>query len=264
MSRNIVITSGKGGVGKTTVCANIGYTLARNGLKVLMMDVDLGLNNLDVVMGVENKVVYDIIDVIDGKCRPKQALIQDFSVPNLYILPSNHSYYTHKIEIDKVKKIVHDVSDMFDYVLIDCPAGIDIGFVRAVELAHDAIVVTTPHISAVRDADKVFSLLNNYDINEKYLIINRARGDLMLSGDMIGVDTITDYVRVELLGVIPEDDNIAAQLLVGGAVDMESDASEAFQMLCNNLHCGVRKVFDCTKKYRGFVGSIRRNLRRKV
>lgn len=264
MARRIVITSGKGGVGKTTVCANLGYTLARNGLNVLMLDLDMGLNNLDVVMGMENKIVYDIIDVIEGRCRPKQALVQDFTLPKLYLLPSIQQCYDKKIEYESIGKVLDELEFMFDYILIDCPAGVDYGFVRAVSLAREAIVVTTPHISAVRDSDKVFSILNNYELTGKYLIVNRARGDLMVNGDMISVDTITDYMKVDLLGVVPDDDIISCQLLSGGNIDPNSEAYVAFDMIANSLHGGVRKIYDCTKRYRGFVGSIRRSLRRRV
>ena len=194
MARIIVITSGKGGVGKTTVCANLGYALASMGLKVLMLDGDFGLNNLDVVMGVENKSVFDIVDVLNNRCRPRQALVQDFFVDNLYILPSNHAYTSQNIEYDKIKKIIEELAEGFDYVLLDCPAGIEGGFHRVVACANEAIVVTTPHLSALRDADKVVSLLHNYDINQPYLIVNRMRGDMVLDGDMLDVNTIKEYL----------------------------------------------------------------------
>lgn len=264
MARRIVITSGKGGVGKTTVCANLGYALARNGLSVLMLDLDMGLNNLDVVMGMENKIVYDVVDVVEGRCRAKQALVQDFVLPKLYLLPSIQQCCAKKIEYESIDKILNELEFMFDYILIDCPAGVDYGFVRAVSLAREAIVVTTPHISAVRDSDKVFSILNNYELTGKYLIVNRARGDLIVNGDMISVDTIVDYMKVDLLGVVPDDDIISCQLLSGGKIDPSSEAYVSFDMMANSLHGGVRKIYDCTKRYRGFVGSIRRSLRRRV
>ena len=264
MSRVIVVTSGKGGVGKTTLCANIGTQLAKSGLRVLLMDVDLGLNNLDVVMGVENKVVYDICDVVDGKCRPKQALIQDFFINTLYVMPSNHTYTNFNINSTQIHKIVSELEYMFDYILIDCPAGIDIGFHRAVSSATEAIVVTTPHISSVRDADKVIGLLRGYNIPDIKLIINRARGDLMVSGDMIGVDTISEYLDCDMLGVVPDDDVISTQLLTGGGVNISSPAFQSFGMIASKLHNGVDAVYDCTKKYKGVVGHLRRSLRRMV
>ena len=264
MARIIVITSGKGGVGKTTICANLGTQLAKSGLRVLLMDIDLGLNNLDVVMGVENKIVYDVCDVIEGKCRTKQALIQDFFISTLYVLPSNHTYTNFNISSAQISKIISDVEFMFDYILIDCPAGIDMGFHRAVGCCTEGIVVTTPHISSVRDADKVISLLKSYNISYVGLVINRARGDLMVSGDMISVDTISNYLSVDLLGVVPEDDQISTQLLTGGGVEQNTDAYKSFYLIVNKLHNGVDQIFDCTKKYKGVFGNIRRNIKRLV
>lgn len=264
MARVIVVTSGKGGVGKTTLCANLGTQLAKSGLRVLLMDVDLGLNNLDVVMGVENKIIYDICDVVEGKCRPKQALIQDFFIQTLYVLPSNHTYTNFNINSAQINKIINDLSYMFDYILIDCPAGIDVGFHRAVASADEAIVVTTPHISSVRDADKVIGLLKSYNVSYIGLIVNRARGDLMVSGEMINVDTISEYLDCDLLGVVPDDDAISTQLLTGGGINNASPAYKSFYMIINKLHNGVDMVFDCTKKYKGVIGNLRRNIRRMV
>lgn len=263
MARKIVITSGKGGVGKTTVCVNLGYALANLGKKVLMLDVDFGLNNLDVVMGVENKIVYDLIDVMSGKCRTKQALIQDFFEQNLYILPSNHTYCGN-IEESRLVQVLNEVEEQFDYVLIDCPAGIDQGFSRATLCADEAILVTTPHISAVRDADKVLTILNNYEVNLVQLIINRARGDLMIDGDMLSVDTIKQYLNIPLLGIVPEDDKITCQSLAGGKVSEVSDAYYAYAMIANRLHSGSEQIFDCTRKYKGVIGAIRRKVKRLV
>ena len=264
MARVIVVTSGKGGVGKTTVCANLGTQLAKSGLRVLLIDVDLGLNNLDVVMGVENKVIYDIFDVVEGKCRPKQALIQDFFVQTLFVLPSNHTYTHFNISKEEISRIIRELEYMFDYILIDCPAGIDVGFHRAIANATEAIVVTTPHISSVRDADKVIGLLKSYNLSYIGLIVNRARGDLMVSGDMINVETIAEYLECDLLGVVPDDDVISTKLLTGGGIDDSSNVNKSFYMITNKLHNGIDDVFDCTKKYKGVVGHLRRNIRRLV
>lgn len=264
MARIIVVTSGKGGVGKTTVCANLGYALAMRKARVLLVDVDFGLNNLDVVMGVENKIVYDLIDVLEGRCRPKQALIQDFFTPNLYVFPSNHTYSHVNITGKLIKDVLSEIEYAFDYILIDCPAGIESGFYRASEIAEEAIVITTPHISAVRDADKIIGCLQNFNMTNIHLIVNRARGDLILNGDMISTDTIEKYLNIDLLGVIPEDDNVAGQLLIGGVVRGASDAKNAFLMAAKKLHDGKEEVFDCTKKYRGMLGGIKRSLRRIV
>ena len=206
MARKIVITSGKGGVGKTTVTTNLGVALSNLNLKVLILDVDFGLNNLDVVMGVENRVVYDVIDVLKGKCRAKQALIQDFFNPQLYVLPSVHSVNNFNITSEQINFIISQIESMFDYILIDCPAGIEIGFHRAVKCADEAIVVTTPHISAIRDADKVLTLLNSYNLNSVKILINRVRGDLIVNGEMFNENTIKEYLNADLIGVVPDDD----------------------------------------------------------
>lgn len=264
MARKIVITSGKGGVGKTTICANLGIRLASLGLRVAMLDLDIGLNNLDVVMGIENKVVYDIVDVIEGKCRAKQALIQDLRQPSLYTMPSAHIYTENKITGYGVKYVVDQLAESFDYVLIDCPAGIDSGFHRAVFSASEAIVVTTPHIASIRDADKVISILNSYDLSGIRFIVNRIRGDLVLNGQMIDVKNIVALFKVPLLGVIPEDDQISTCSSIGGGVNSKTDSYIAFQNLCNNLHNGTNYILDYTSKYKGFLGSLKRNLKKRI
>lgn len=264
MARKIVITSGKGGVGKTTITTNIGVSLSNLNLKVLILDVDFGLNNLDVVMGIENRVVYDIIDVLKGKCRAKQALLQDFFNPNLYVLPSVHLLNNYTISSEQLNFVISQIESMFDYIIIDCPAGIDAGFHRAVKCADEAIVVTTPHISAIRDADKVFSLLNSYNLNSIKLLINRVRGDLIVSGDMFNETTIKEYLNADLIGIVPDDDSVNFALNMGGAVGKNSGAHDAFNILAKNLHNGERVMYDCTKKYKGVIGNLRKKIRKYV
>ena len=184
MARKIVITSGKGGVGKTTVCANLGMALAKLGKRVCLVDVDIGLNNLDVVTGVENKIVFDIVDVIQNRCRIKQALVQDLNQPNLFIMPSAHSYNKSQVTAENVKRVIDGLNDYFDFVLIDCPAGIDEPFKRAVCGADEALVVVTPHLSSMRDADKVMLMLGNFNIKDFSIVINRVRGDMILDKEM--------------------------------------------------------------------------------
>jgi len=169
MARKIVITSGKGGVGKTTICANLGVKLANIGFRVAMLDADIGLNNLDVVMGIEDKIVFDIADVVSAKCRFKQALIQDDRYSTLYIMPSAQIDCKNLISGPQFKNVVDMLSPSFDYILIDCPAGIESGFHRAVFCANEALIIATPHISSVRDADKVLSILSNYNLHSKAL-----------------------------------------------------------------------------------------------
>ncbi len=262
MARKIVFTSGKGGVGKTTVCANLGATLSNLGFRVCILDVDIGLNNLDVVMGIENKVVFDIIDVIESRCRASQALVQDKNFENLYILPSAHSYRGEEVSASDIQNVVKNLENSFDYIFIDCPAGVEQGFKRAVSSASEAVVVVTPHISSIRDADKVLSILATYNLNQKYLVVNRVRGDLMMNGEMIDVDEIIRFLHIPVLGVIPEDDDITALSSVGALGGRESN--RAWMLLAENLHNGTQKVFDCKQKYRGLFGSFRRNIKRKV
>ena len=260
MSRKIVVTSGKGGVGKTTICANLGIKLADMGQKVVMLDLDIGLNNLDVVMGIENKVVYDIADVIEGKCRLKQALVQDVRYPSLYILPSNKIFTTTKINSYNIKAIVDALGEIFDYVIIDCPAGIDSGFHRAVYSATEAIVVCTPHISSIRDADKVLTILNSYKLQSVGFVVNRARGDLILNGQMIDVAQICNLLKSNILGVIPDDDNISMNRSMSKVI---TKGGESFEVFAKNIHYCQNKIYDCKSQYKGFWGAFRRKMRSK-
>lgn len=261
MARKIVITSGKGGVGKTTICANLGTKLSEIGQKVVMLDLDIGLNNLDVVMGIENKVVYDIADVVEGKCRLKQALVQDLRHPSLYILPSNKIFTTTKINSFSIKAVVDALSDIFDYVIIDCPAGIDNGFHRAVYSASEAIVVCTPHIPSIRDADKVLSILGSYKLSSIGFIVNRVRGDLVVNGQMIDVSEICNLLKANLIGVIPDDDTISTSKSL---LNCKNIGCEAFDILAKNVHFSQSKMFDFKSKYKGLFGAFKRRLREHI
>ncbi len=262
MARKIVITSGKGGVGKTTICARLGMKLASLGFRVAILDMDIGLNNLDVVMGLEQKVEFDILDVILGNCRLKQALVQDIKYPSLYILTSSHIEEDAYITKEQIQGVVEKLSETFDYILFDCPAGVDEGFKRAVAIANEAIVVVTPHISSVRDADKVLSILSGYNLLGKYIIINRVRGDFEATMETLSVEEIVRFLKTKLIGVVPEDDCITK-----GDTSSENASYElnrAITLLAENIHNGTRKIYDVAKKYRGFWGLIRRNIKKKV
>ncbi|MBO7527514.1 MAG: septum site-determining protein MinD [Clostridia bacterium] len=262
MARRIVITSGKGGVGKTTICAFLGMKLADLGFRVVIVDMDIGLNNLDVVLGLDSKVCFDIVDVIAGNCRLKQALVQHPKYPSLYILPSTHSYDEAYITKEQANVVVDSLAQSFDYILIDSPAGVEEGFRRAVYLAREAIVVATPHISSIRDADKVLSILSRYDLLSKYLVVNRIRGDLVATSETLDLDEIVRFLRVKLLGAIPEEDEIAKQAEIGY---MNSHSyTRAISLLAENVHNGTRKIYDCSQKYRGFWGILRRNIKRRI
>lgn len=262
MARRIVVTSGKGGVGKTTVCAYLGMKLADLGFRVVILDMDFGLNNLDVVLGLETKINFDMLDVIAGTCRLRQALVQHGKIPNLYVLASTHMYDEAFITKEQIKGVVDNLAQSFDYVLLDCPAGVDEGFKRAIYSATEALVVVTPHISSVRDADKVLSILSGYNLLSKNLVINRLRGDFVATAEMLDVDEIVGFLKTNVLGTIPEDDGITRGELVGENESMDLD--RAISLLAENLHNGTRKIYDCTRRYRGFWGILRRNLKKRV
>lgn len=208
MGEVIVITSGKGGVGKTTTTANIGIGLSQLDKKVIVIDTDLGLRNLDVVMGLENRIVYNLVDVIEGSCRLKQALIKDKRFSELYLLPSAQTKDKTAVSPEQMRKLIADIKDEFDYILLDCPAGIEQGFENAVAGADRAIVVTTPEVSAIRDADRIIGLLEAHGIKKNDLIINRLRVDMVKRGDMMSVEDVTEILAINLLGVIPDDEHV--------------------------------------------------------
>ncbi len=260
MARKIVITSGKGGVGKTSVCGNLGMHLAKLKKRVLLVDVDIGLNNLDVVMGVENKVVFDLIDVLQGKCRAKQAIIRDFDNPLLFIMPSVHSLGRNDISILQMNNLLKDLEDSFDYILIDCPAGLDKPFERAIAIASEAIIVATPHISSLRDADKTIDILKDFGLDIVGLVVNRVRGDMVLSKEMLDPIETSKAIDQKLIGIIPEDDILSST----GLVKSDTLSFRAFEILAANIEKGGNQLFDYTKKYRGFWGKIRQELKRRA
>ena len=208
MSQVIVITSGKGGVGKTTSTANIGTGLARMNKKVVLIDTDIGLRNLDVVMGLENRIIYNLVDVIEGNCRIRQALIKDKHYPNLYLLPSAQTRDKSAVSPEQMIKLVDGLKPLFDYIILDCPAGIEQGFRNAIAAADRALVVTTPEVSAIRDADRIIGLLEEKGIRRNHLIVNRLRPELVKRGDMMSAQDIIDLLGVPLIGVIPDDEAV--------------------------------------------------------
>lgn len=209
MSEVIVVTSGKGGVGKTTTSANIGCGLALAGKKVVLVDSDIGLRNLDVVMGLENRIVYDLVDVIEGSCRLKQALIKDKRYPGLFLLPAAQTRDKNAVSPEQMKKLCQNIRDMgFEYIIIDCPAGIEQGFKNAIAGADRAVVVTTPEVSAVRDADRIIGLLEANGLNNPGLIVNRIKMDMVKRGDMMSVEDVKEILSVDVLGVVPDDEAV--------------------------------------------------------
>lgn len=237
MGEVIVITSGKGGVGKTTTTANIGTGLVLKGKSVVLIDADIGLRNLDVVMGLENRIVYDIVDVVEERCRTKQALIKDKRYDGLYVIPAAQTRDKSAVTPEQMKKLTEELKKEYDYIIIDCPAGIEQGFKNAVAGADKAFVVTTPEVSAVRDADRIIGLLDANGIKDPQLIINRLRPGMVKKGDMMNIDDIIDILAINLLGVVPDDENIIVSTNRGepAVADEKSKAGQAYRNITERI-----------------------------
>ena len=230
MSEVIVITSGKGGVGKTTTSANVGTGLAMLGKRVVLIDTDIGLRNLDVVMGLENRIIYNLVDVIEGNCRMKQALIRDKRYPDLFLLPSAQTRDKSSVSPGQMIKLVEDLREEFDYILLDCPAGIEQGFRNAIAGADRALIVTTPEVSAIRDADRIIGLLEASGVGRMDLIINRIRSDMM------SVDDVMDILSVPVIGTVPDDEDIVISTNQGEPlVGMNGYAGQAYLNICKRI-----------------------------
>ena len=264
MGEVIVITSGKGGVGKTTTTANLGSALALEGKKVVLVDTDIGLRNLDVVMGLENRIVYDIVDVVEGKCKLRQALIKDKRFKELFLLPAAQTRDKSAINEDQMKGLVANLKEEFDYVLIDCPAGIEQGFKNATVGADRAIVVTMAEISAIRDADRIIGLLESSEIKNPQLIINRLRPEMVRHGKMMDVDDIVDLLSIELIGVVPDDEYIITQTNKGEPVisNKKAPSAKAYVETAKRIK-GERIEVTVPGREKGFLESIKRVFKRK-
>ena len=234
MSEVIVITSGKGGVGKTTTAANLGTALSLENKKTVIVDADIGLRNLDVVMGLENRIVYDIVDVVEGTCRLKQALIKDKRFENLYLLPAAQTRDKNAVTVEQMNDLCNKLRESFDYIIIDCPAGIEQGFKNAIAGADRAIVVTNPEVSAVRDADRIIGLLEANEINDIRLVINRIRHDMVRRGDMMNKE---DILAIKLLGLVPDDESIIVSTNKGepAILDNKSLAGQAYKNIARRI-----------------------------
>lgn len=245
MARKIVVTSGKGGVGKTTVCCNLAVQLARRGCRVIVCDLDFGLNNVDVVLGAENLALYDVIDAVEGRCRPRQALVKHPRYPMLHILSSNRVAERY-VSPQAIRLILDSLSPQFDFILIDSPAGIEEGFHRAVACAEEALLVTTPHISAMRDADRVAGMLKRYRLAEVGLVVNMVRKDMTRRGELLSPEEIASVLRVPLVSVIPEEDRLF--------LDNVSDRSRAFRLLAASVSEEEKRP---EQKHAGFFSALR-------
>lgn len=233
----VTITSGKGGVGKTTAVANIGVALAARGYKVACVDGDIGLRNLDVVLGLENRIVYDLVDVIEGRCRLRQAMIRDKRLPELYLIPAAQTRDKSAVSPSDMIRFCDELRPEVDWVLIDSPAGIERGFKNSIAGADKVLVMTNPEISAVRDADRVIGLLDAEEKGPASLIINRLNPILVKRGDMLSVEDVLDLLAIDLIGIVPEDENVLVASNKGQplAFDTKSKAGQAFGNIASRL-----------------------------
>jgi septum site-determining protein MinD len=233
----VTITSGKGGVGKTTSVANIAVALAGHGQKVACIDGDIGLRNLDVVMGLENRIVYDLVDVVEGRCRLRQAMIRDKRLPELYLIPAAQTRDKTAVSPSDMIRLCDELRPEVDWILIDSPAGIERGFKNSIAAADRVLVMTNPEVSAVRDADRVVGLLDAEEKGPALLVINRLNPSMVKRGDMLSVDDVLDLLAIELIGIVPEDENVIVASNKGQplALDPKSRAGQAFQNIARRL-----------------------------
>ena len=256
MSEVIVVTSGKGGVGKTTTSANIGTGLATLGKKVVLIDTDIGLRNLDVVMGLENRIVYNLVDVVEGNCRAKQAMIKDKKLNNLFLLPSAQTRDKTSVTPEQMQALINELRDEFDYIILDCPAGIEQGFKNAIAGADRALVVTTPEVSAIRDADRIIGLLEANNIKKQHLIVNRLRMDMVKRGDMMSIEDVVDILSIDLIGAVPDDENIVISTNHGEPlVGSDCLSGKAFMNICHRI-MGEEVPFLNLETKQGFFSKI--------
>lgn len=234
----ITITSGKGGVGKTTATANIGAGLAALGKKVVCIDADIGLRNLDVVMGLENRIVYDLVDIIEGRCKLRQAMIRDKRLPELYLIPAAQTRDKNAVSPSDMRKLCKELVKEYDYVIIDSPAGIERGFKNAIAAADDVLVITNPEVSAVRDADRIIGLIEAEQKGPAKLVINRINVAMVERGDMLGAEDVIDLLAIDLVGLIPEDENVLVSSNRGVPIIFEEKnmAGQAFRNVAGRLN----------------------------
>ena len=236
MSEVIVVTSGKGGVGKTTTTANVGTGLAMLCKQVILIDTDIGLRNLDVVMGLENRIVYNLVDVVKGNCRAKQAMIKDKKFPNLFLLPCAQAGDKNSVSPEEMKKLTDELREEFDYIILDCPAGIEQGFMNAIAGADRAIVVTMPEVSAIRDADRIIGLLEANEKKRADLVVNRIRMDMVKKGDMMSIEDVVEILAVDLIGAVPDDESIVISTNNGEPlVGSDTLAGQAYLNICKRI-----------------------------
>jgi septum site-determining protein MinD len=262
MTRIIVITSGKGGVGKTTVTANLGMVLAKMGHRVALIDGDFGLRNLDLLLGLENRVIYTAVEVLAGECRLDQALVRDKRQPGLVLLPATQNRKAELITPNHMKWMIGELAPQFDFVLIDSPAGIEMGFKNAIAAAQEAIIVTTPEISAVRDADRVIGLLEASNISPTRLIVNRLRPAMVEASDMMSVEDVREVLAVQLIGVVPEDERVITSTNKGEPLVLETNstslAAQAFDNIAHRLLGEKTPYLELATERRNLLARLRK------
>lgn len=263
MGRKIAVVSGKGGVGKTTIVAGLGMALAKSGANVCLVDLDVGLNNLDILFNIENKIVYDLGDCLSLRCRIKQALVQDPVLQNLYILPSQKSE-EEKFDCFQMQTLINKLAEIFDFVIVDSPAGINENFYLAVKSTSEAVVVVTPHVSSLRDADKVISVLKGLGKQNVCCVVNRIRGDMVARKEMLSHFQIESLLKIPLLGVLPESDEVNIYSSFHFCHAVKGGMFLAFSTLSGNLRTDKKTIYDYDGKYRGFLGAIRRAIKRSI
>jgi len=260
----IVMTSGKGGVGKTTVTASLGAALALQGKRVAIVDMDIGLRNLDVVMGLENRIVFNVVDVIQGRCKLKQAAIKDRRIDNLFLIPASQSDDKDVIKPENMTWLTRKLRNEYDFTLLDCPAGIEHGFKNAIAAADEAVVICTPDVSAVRDADRVIGLLYARSITPK-LVVNRINPKMVANGDMLSHEDIVDVLSIDLVGLVEMDEQVvvASNTGVPLVTNKESKAGMAFQRIAMRLNGQPDLPIENPMMQKGFWKAISKKLGRK-
>jgi septum site-determining protein MinD len=233
----ITVTSGKGGVGKTTTTANLGAALAMHGKSVVLIDADIGLRNLDIVLGLENRIVYDLVDIIEGTCRARQAMIRDKRMDNLYLIPAAQTRDKESVTPQQMVQLCRDLRRHFDYVVIDSPAGIEQGFRNSIAGADEVVVVTNPEVSSVRDADRIIGLVEAAELPTPRLILNRVDAQMVRRGEMMSLEDVTEILAIPILGVVPMDEQVVMSTNRGEpvALDPRSRAGGAFREIAARL-----------------------------
>ncbi len=267
MTRIIVVTSGKGGVGKTTSTANLGMALAKLGRTVAVIDADFGLRNLDLLLGLENRIVYTAVEVISGECRLEQALVKDKRQPRLVLLPAAQNRMKDAINAEQMKQLVAMLAEKYDYILIDSPAGIEQGFQNAIAAAKEGVIVTTPEIAAVRDADRVVGLLEAHNVKRIHLIVNRIRPAMVQANDMMSVQDVREILAIPLLGVVPDDERVIVSTNRGEPLVLSENpslAGTAYENIARRLEGEKVEFLDLNPPQENFFTRIRRLLTSKI